>query len=53
MEPALHADATAALFAPTAGTLTPYEFTIALCENAADNGVEFRLRREVYRSGYT
>ena len=27
--------------------MVPYEFTIALAENAADNGVEFRIRREV------
>mmetsp|Transcript_55661 Transcript_55661/g.136368 ORF Transcript_55661/g.136368 Transcript_55661/m.136368 type:complete len:689 (+) Transcript_55661:69-2135(+) len=47
MEPNLHPDATAALFSPDAGTLTPYEYTVALAENAADNGVEFRIRREV------
>ena len=29
------------------GTLIPYEYTIALAENAADNGVEVRTRREV------
>ncbi len=27
--------------------MIPYEFAIALCENASDNGVEFRIRREV------
>jgi hypothetical protein len=37
-------DATGALFSPDAGTLTPYEFTIALAENRVDNGVELRLR---------
>ena len=47
MEPHVHPDARAALHSPDAGTLTPYEYTIALAENAADNGVEFRLRREV------
>ena len=30
-----------------AGTVTPYEFTIAVAENAVDNGAEFRLSREV------
>ena len=25
----------------------PYEYTIALAENAADNGVEIRIRRQV------
>jgi glycine/D-amino acid oxidase-like deaminating enzyme len=43
MEPHIAADATAALFSPDAATLTPYEFTIALAENAVDNGVELRL----------
>jgi L-2-hydroxyglutarate oxidase LhgO len=47
MEPNVSKASTAALFAPTAGQVTPYEFTIAVCENAADNGVEFRTRREV------
>jgi hypothetical protein len=47
LEPHIHPDATAALWSPDAGTVTPYEYTIALAESAADNGVEFRLRREV------
>jgi len=47
MEPHIDTDATAALFAPDAGTLIPYEYTIALAENAADNGVEVRIRRQV------
>lgn len=47
IEPHIHPDACAALHSPDAGTLTPYEFAIALAENAADNGVEFRIRREV------
>eukprot|EP00287_Rhodomonas_sp_CCMP768_P032020 CAMPEP_0202853424 /NCGR_PEP_ID=MMETSP1389-20130828/90475_1 /ASSEMBLY_ACC=CAM_ASM_000865 /TAXON_ID=302021 /ORGANISM="Rhodomonas sp., Strain CCMP768" /LENGTH=710 /DNA_ID=CAMNT_0049531973 /DNA_START=39 /DNA_END=2172 /DNA_ORIENTATION=+ len=47
MEPHLNPEATAALFSPDAGTLIPYEYTIALAENAADNGVEVRIRREV------
>ena len=42
MEPHLDEAATAALFSPDAGTLIPYEYTIALAENAADNGVEAR-----------
>ena len=40
-------DATAALLSPDAGTLIPYEYNIALAENAADNGVEVRVRRAV------
>merc|ERR1719174_2472742 len=47
MEPYLDPAATAALYSPDAGTLIPYEYTIALAENAADNGVEVRVRRAV------
>lgn len=47
MEPALTDDARAALYSPDAGIVIPYEFAIALAENAADNGVEFRIRRKV------
>ena len=34
-----------ALYSPDAGNVIPYEFAIALAENAVDNGVEKRLRR--------
>lgn len=47
MEPALNPDAIAALHSADAGNVIPYEFAIALCENAVDNGVEIRIRREV------
>jgi glycerol-3-phosphate dehydrogenase len=47
MEPQLDQAFTAALHSPDAGTLIPYEYTIALAENAADNGVEVRIRRPV------
>lgn len=47
LEPNAHPDAIAALLAPDAGSLIPYEYAVALAENAADNGVEFRIRREV------
>jgi L-2-hydroxyglutarate oxidase LhgO len=47
MEPYLNPKARAALFAPDAGNLIPYEYAIALAENAVDNGVELRIRREV------
>jgi hypothetical protein len=30
------------MLSPDAGTLIPYEYTIALAENAVDNGVEAR-----------
>ena len=47
IEPNLDPSATAALLSPDAGTLIPYEYNIALAENAADNGVEVRNRRMV------
>jgi glycine/D-amino acid oxidase-like deaminating enzyme/F0F1-type ATP synthase membrane subunit c/vacuolar-type H+-ATPase subunit K len=47
MEPYVHPDAIAALYSPDAGNVIPYEFTIALAENAVDNGVELRIRRHV------
>lgn len=47
VEPNVAPDATGALFAPSAGIVIPFEFTIALAENAARNGVEFRCAREV------
>ena len=36
-----------ALWVPTAGILSPYEFTIALAENAAINKVKFLIETEV------
>lgn len=47
MEPALNPSAIAALHSPDAGNVIPYEYAIALAENAVDNGVELRIRREV------
>ena len=47
MEPAINPDAIAALYSPDAGNAIPYEYAIALAENAVDNGVELRIRREV------
>ena len=47
MEPAVNDNAIAALYSPDAGNLIPYEYTIAAMENAVDNGVEVRIRREV------
>jgi glycerol-3-phosphate dehydrogenase len=44
MEPYVNDEVTAALYAPDAGNLIPYEYAIALCENAVDNGVELRIR---------
>lgn len=39
----------AALWVPTAGIIEPYEFTIALAENAAENNVKFLLETKVTR----
>jgi len=47
MEPAVNPNCVAALFSPDAGNVIPYEYAIALAENAVDNGVELRIRREV------
>lgn len=40
MEPGLAAGVSSALYAPTAGTVNPWELGIAACENAAANGAE-------------
>lgn len=47
MEPNLNPQAVCALFAPTGGTIEPYELTIALAENAARNGVLFLFEHPV------
>ncbi len=47
LEPYVSKDVVAALYSPDAGNLIPYEFAIAVMENAVDNGVEFRIRRHV------
>ena len=46
LEPALNPVA-GALLAKTSGIVCPFELTLALAENAADNGVEFRFHAEV------
>ena len=43
LEPNLGDSVVAALYAPTSGIICPFALTIALAENAADNGVEFKL----------
>ncbi|MDR1764533.1 MAG: NAD(P)/FAD-dependent oxidoreductase [Lachnospiraceae bacterium] len=47
LEPNLAPGVVAALFAPTAGIVCPFGLTIALAENAADNGVEFVFDAQV------
>ncbi|MCI6018372.1 MAG: NAD(P)/FAD-dependent oxidoreductase [Clostridiales bacterium] len=47
MEPNLADEVIAALYAPTGGIVCPFGMTIALAENAAVNGIEFKLNSEV------
>ena len=46
-EPNLQEGLAGALYAPTGGIVCPFLMTIALAENAAANGVEFRFDTEV------
>jgi glycerol-3-phosphate dehydrogenase len=46
-EPNLSDKAVKALWAPTAGIITPWEFALAMAENAVVNGVELKLETEV------
>lgn len=43
LEPNLSEEVVAAIYAPTGGIVCPFGLTIALAENAAENGVEFRF----------
>lgn len=47
MEPNVSDKAVAALYAPTAGIISPWELAIALAETAVKNGAQVRLRSEV------
>ena len=46
-EPQVHEDAIAALYAPTAGIVSPWELALALAETAVRHGAELRLESEV------
>ncbi len=46
-EPHVSVEVTGALYCAQAGVTSPYEFVIALMENAVANGVELKLRHEV------
>lgn len=46
-EPNLNKDISVALYCPTAGITSPYEFAIALAENAIQNGVTLKLKTQV------
>ncbi len=47
IEPNISDGAVGALYAKTGGIVSPFEFAIALAENASQNGVEFRLKTRV------
>lgn len=47
LEPNLRSDINAALFAPSAGIIEPWELAIACAENAMENGVELKLNFSV------
>ena len=47
VEPNVSPSAVAALWAPTGGIVCPFGMTVALGENAIQNGVEFRLGTRV------
>lgn len=47
IEPHIADGVVAALYAPTAGIICPFKLTIALAENACENGVRFHLMTEV------
>ena len=47
MEPNITDNMYAALYAPTAGIVCPFNLNIALAENAYTNGIEFRFNTEV------
>ena len=46
-EPNLNPDIKAALYAPTAGVISPYELSIAFMEHAMDNGAKLLLEEPV------
>ncbi|MBR0088170.1 MAG: NAD(P)/FAD-dependent oxidoreductase [Lachnospiraceae bacterium] len=47
LEPNIADNAVCALWAPTGGIVCPFGLTIALAENACENGVEFFFNKEV------
>ncbi len=47
MEPNISDNVIAVLYAPTAGVVCPFTLNIAMAENAAMNGVEFKFNTEV------
>lgn len=52
IEPFVTKKATSALYAKTSGIVNPFELTVALMENAMDNGVKLNLDEEVVSINY-
>ena len=50
-EPHVSVGVRQALYCPSAGIVNPYLYTIASCENAIENGVEFLLGTKVLKIG--
>ena len=48
IEPGMNDGVTFALWTPSAGYVEPYEVTLALAENAIDNGAKIQLNTQVY-----
>lgn len=51
LEPRINPNVLCALFSPSIGITSPYEMTIALAENAIENGVTLLLEHEVTHIG--
>lgn len=49
LEPWVNPAATGAVYAPTAGTISPFEAVIAIAENAVENGVKLLTETEARR----
>lgn len=47
MEPLVNPEVHCALYVPESGLVSPYEFTCALADTAAENGVRFQLNTQV------
>ena len=47
LEPNLSSEATTALYAPTAGVISPWEYALAFAEVAVQNGLELHLSEKV------
>ncbi len=52
LEPQISDNVVAALYAPTGGIVCPFELTIAMAENAAENGVVFKRNQRVTAISY-